>query len=183
MMPPFAELPAPLPGVRLLEPRLFRDERGTFVKIYHEEAFSSMGVHFAWREEYYSISQRGVLRGMHFQVPPAEHSKLIYCSRGRVLDVLLDLRLDSATFARSAGLELSAANRRVLFIPSGLAHGFLSLEDDSTLVYKTSTVHSPEHDAGIRWDSFGFNWDVTAPVLSTRDVAFPSMSDFKSPFA
>jgi dTDP-4-dehydrorhamnose 3,5-epimerase/CDP-3, 6-dideoxy-D-glycero-D-glycero-4-hexulose-5-epimerase len=64
-----------------------------------------------------------------------------------------------------------------------LAHGFLSLEDDSTLVYKTSTVHSPEHDAGIRWDSFGFNWDVTAPVLSTRDVAFPSMSDFKSPFA
>jgi dTDP-4-dehydrorhamnose 3,5-epimerase len=181
--PPFTELPEPLPGVRRLEPRLFRDDRGAFVKTYHQEDFAALGLDLSMREEYYSVSHRGVLRGMHFQVPPENHAKLVYCVSGRVLDVVLDLRRSSPTFGRSAGLELSAQNRHLLQIPTGVAHGFLALEADSILVYKTTTVHSPAHDAGIRWDSFGFAWGMTAPIISPRDAGFPALHEFVSPFA
>ena len=95
---------------------------------------------------------------MHFQLPPHDHDKLVYCIRGRVMDVLLDLRKSSPTYGRSFGNEISANNHLMLYIPKGVAHGFLSLEDDSVLVYKTTTIHFPSHDAGVRWDSFGYTW-------------------------
>lgn len=179
----FRSMPTPLPGVHLLEPRLFSDERGSFTKTYHEPAWREAGIDFEMKEEYHSVSHRGVLRGMHFQTPPQDHAKVVYCPHGRVQDVLLDLRRNSPTFGRAAARELSAENRLILFIPAGVAHGFLSLEERSILVYKTGTVHSPEHDAGIRWDSFGFDWGHTAPVVSARDAAFPSFANFSSPFA
>jgi dTDP-4-dehydrorhamnose 3,5-epimerase len=182
MSRPFNLLPVALPGVRLLEPRLFSDRRGLFVKTYHEPAWREAGLPFAMREEYYSVSHRGVLRGMHFQTPPEDHTKVVYCPCGRVLDVLLDLRRSSPTFGQTASRELSAENRLILVIPTGIAHGFLTLEAGSVLVYKTGTVHSPAHDAGIRWDSFGFDWGCDAPVLSERDAAFPALADFASPF-
>jgi len=94
----------------------------------------------------------------------------------------LDLRSNSPTCGQVAGRELSSANREMFFIPVGFAHGFLSLEDDSLVVYKTDAVHSPEHDLGIAWNSFGFNWPVTNPILSERDRKFPAWPDFKSPF-
>ncbi len=178
----FHELPAPLPGARLLQPRLFRDDRGDFVKTYHEGAFAELGLALFIREEYYSVSRRDVIRGMHFQAPPADHAKLIYCLSGRVRDVILDLRRHAPTYGQAAACELSADNRCVLVLPPGLAHGFLALTDDSVLVYKTSPAHSPAHDAGIRWDSFGFNWEVSVPIVSARDAAFPSLADFRSPF-
>jgi dTDP-4-dehydrorhamnose 3,5-epimerase len=179
---PFHSLPVALPGVRLLQPRLFGDRRGTFIKTYHEEAWHEAGISFTIKEEYYSISRQGVLRGMHFQSPPEDHTKIVYCPSGRVLDVLLDLRRSSPTFGQAAVMELSAENRLILIIPNGIAHGFLSREESSIMVYKTSTVHSPAHDAGIRWDSFGFDWGCDAPVLSERDAAFPALADFASPF-
>ena len=119
---------------------------------------------------------------MHFQLPPAAHAKLVYCITGRVLDVVLDLRKDSPTFGRSYGRELSAVNREMFFIPAGFAHGFLALEDNTTMVYQTSTVHSPTHDAGVRWDSFNFDWPVKNPTLSDRDQKFPTLPEFNSPF-
>ena len=134
------------------------------------------------REEFFSTSAKDVLRGMHFQIPPHAHQKLIYCVNGKVLDVLLDLRQCSPTYGRSISLELSAANRHVLYIPVGFAHGFLSMEDQSCLVYKTDAVHAPLHDAGIRWDSFGFAWPSDAPLISGRDLAHPAFSEFHSPF-
>ena len=178
----FRALPAFLPGVHLLEPRQFTDARGSFVKTYHDATWAGASLYFTPREEYYSISHRGVLRGMHFQIPPHDHVKVVYCPSGRVMDVLLDLRRNSPTFGQCMAQELSAENRLILFIPAGLAHGFLSLEDRTVMVYKATIVHSPAHDAGVRWNSFGFKWEHAAPVVSDRDAAFPALADFASPF-
>jgi dTDP-4-dehydrorhamnose 3,5-epimerase len=171
-----------LPGLKLIRPRIFQDARGIFIKTFHREIFREHGMDFAPHEEFFSTSAKHVLRGMHFQLPPAAHAKLIYCIAGRVLDVILDLRKNSPTFGRSCARELSAANHEMFFIPVGLAHGFLALDDGATMVYQTSTVHSPAHDAGIRWDSFGFKWPVDHPSLSERDQKFPAWRDFQSPF-
>jgi dTDP-4-dehydrorhamnose 3,5-epimerase/CDP-3, 6-dideoxy-D-glycero-D-glycero-4-hexulose-5-epimerase len=174
-------LPTELDGVFVLKPNVFEDARGSFVKTYHEELFASCGIKFSPKEEFFSTSRKNVLRGMHFQQPPAAHDKLVYCPAGRVLDVVLDLRA-KAKGARCISRELSAQNREMLFIPVGCAHGFLALEDDSMMVYQTSTVHSPSHDAGVLWNSFGFGWPLKNPILSERDQKFPALRDFKSPF-
>lgn len=174
----------PLPGVKILRPFVFEDERGCFVKPFHEGQLAGHGISMTVREEFFSTSGAGVLRGMHFQVPPQAHQKLVYCITGRVLDVVLDLRRSSSTFGQAAGFELSAANRHVVHIPVGFAHGFLSVEDGSCLVYKTDAVHALDCDAGIRWDSFGYDWplDGKAPAVSARDIAHPAFAEFVSPF-
>jgi len=169
-------------GLMVLQPRLFADHRGIFVKTFHENLFRELGIAFTPREEYYSTSSKDVVRGMHFQLPPAAHAKLVYCVQGRVLDVVLDMRRNSATYGKVFQRELNAVSRESLFVPMGFAHGFLSLADDSLMVYKTDTVHSPAHDVGIAWNSFGFDWPVVQPILSERDSKFPSWSAFESPF-
>ena len=174
-------LPTELDGVFVLKPNVFEDARGCFVKTYHEGLFESCGIRFVPKEEFFSVSRKNVLRGMHFQQPPAAHGKLVYCPVGRVLDVVLDLR-STAKGARCISRELSSENREMLFIPIGCAHGFLALEDNSMMVYQTSTVHSPPHDAGVLWNSFGFDWPVKNPILSERDQKFPALRDFQSPF-
>jgi dTDP-4-dehydrorhamnose 3,5-epimerase len=171
-----------LPGLQIIRPRIFRDTRGSFVKTFHAGQFRELSLDFEPREEFFSTSAKNVLRGMHFQLPPAAHAKLVYCIVGSVLDVVLDLRKNSPTFGRSCARELSAANREMSFIPVGFAHGFLALEDNATMVYQTSTVHSPAHDTGVRWDSFGFDWPVKNPVLSERDKKFSTLREFVSPF-
>lgn len=178
----FQLIPTSLPGLQVIQPRIFSDRRGDFVKTFHAGLFHDLGLDFEPREEFFSTSARGVVRGMHFQRPPAAHAKMVYCIVGRVLDVVLDLRKSSPTFGRSCARELSAANREMLFIPVGFAHGFLALEDGATMVYQTSTVHSPAQDAGIVWNSFGFDWPVKSPQLSERDQQFPALTDFDSPF-
>lgn len=171
-----------LPGLKLIQPRIFEDVRGSFVKTFHHGLFESLGMDSTFRESFLSVSRKNVVRGMHFQVPPAAHSKLIYCTAGRVLDVVVDLRRDSPTFLRCASHEISASNRKMFFIPIGFAHGFLSLEDDTVMVYQTSTVHHPDLDSGILWNSFGFDWGVLDPIISDRDRAFPPLQHFDSPF-
>jgi dTDP-4-dehydrorhamnose 3,5-epimerase len=171
-----------LPGLQIIRPKIFQDARGSFVKTFHRDAFRELGLDFAPREEFFSTSAKNVLRGMHFQLPPAAHAKLVYCIVGRVLDVVLDLRKNSSTFGRSCAHELNATSREMFFIPVGFAHGFLALEDGATMVYQTSTVHSPAHDAGIVWNSFGFDWPVKNPILSERDKKFSALRDFQSPF-
>lgn len=175
-------IPTELPGLCLIRPRLFQDARGSFVKTYHQDAFREAGLDFAPREEFFSTSAKNVLRGMHFQLPPAAHAKLVYCLAGGVLDVVLDLRKNSPTFGCFQVRELNAANREMFFIPVGFAHGFLALTENATMVYQTDTVHSPAHDAGVRWDSFGFDWPVKNPVLSERDKNFCALAEFPSPF-
>ena len=170
-----------LPGCCLLQPQRFEDARGVFVKTYHEDLCQSLGVSLDIREEFYSVSRRDVLRGMHFQLPPHAHDKLVYCTRGAVKDVLLDLR-QGPGYGRVTSAELSGDNAQLIFIPKGIAHGFVALSDEALMLYKTSTVHAPQADCGIRWDSFGFDWGVTVPILSARDQQHGTLADFVSPF-
>ena len=174
--------PISIPGAFLIRPKAFDDERGSFVKVLHLPTFESHGIDFRTAESFYSTSKRGAIRGMHFQVPPAAHQKLVYCTAGRVLDVLVDLRKGSPATGHSYTAELSADNRQMLYVPMGVAHGFLTLEDDSTLVYSVTTAHAPAYDRGIRWDSFGFDWPVANPLISERDRSFPALGAFESPF-
>lgn len=170
-----------LPGCFLLQPKKFEDQRGCFVKTYHEGLCAALGVNLEIREEFYSISHRNVVRGMHFQLPPHAHEKLVYCTRGAVRDVLLDLR-QGDSYGRVASAELSGENGHIIFIPKGIAHGFVALMDESLMLYKTSTVHAPESDCGIRWDSFEFNWGLDQPIISARDQQHVAFGDFVSPF-
>jgi dTDP-4-dehydrorhamnose 3,5-epimerase len=178
----FLDMPTGLDGLRLLRPRVFSDLRGIFVKTFHADLFQSLGIPFAPCEEFYSISAKGVVRGMHFQLPPKAHSKLVYCVAGRVLDVVIDLRANSPSFQQVFSRELTAASPELLFIPMGFAHGFLALEDRSIMVYQTDQVHIPELDTGIAWNSFGFSWPVRDPVVSDRDQRFPTLKGFSTPF-
>ena len=174
--------PTILEGCVEVRLRPHRDTRGLFLKTYHEATFRDLGLGTVWREEFISISSKGVIRGMHFQVPPHQHAKFVVCLAGRVLDVALDLRAGSPTYGHCAGLELSMEQANGLYIPEGFAHGFLALENDSTLHYKVSSMHAPEHDQGLRWDGFGFNWPVADPILSPRDAAFGTLANFQTPF-
>lgn len=177
-MTPTEEL---LPGTWLYRLPRFEDLRGSFVKTYLRSALASHGVQFDLAEEFYSSSRKDVIRGMHFQLPPHDHVKLVYCPVGAVLDVLLDLRAGPG-YGEVASVELSEQNPGLVLIPRGVAHGFRSLSDDSLMVYKTSTEHAPSHDSGVRWDSFGFDWQCASPVLSDRDLRHAIFSKLSSPF-
>jgi dTDP-4-dehydrorhamnose 3,5-epimerase/CDP-3, 6-dideoxy-D-glycero-D-glycero-4-hexulose-5-epimerase len=170
-----------LPGARLVSLRRLGDLRGTFVKTYARSVFDANGEPFDLREEFYSFSHKDVIRGMHFQLPPHDHVKLVYCPVGAVLDVLGDRRRGAGQ-GQIASLVLSEDEPSMLVIPKGVAHGFKALRDNSLMIYKTSTEHAPSQDAGIHWDSFGFDWGVTAPVVSARDASHPALADFASPF-
>ncbi|MDN0084264.1 dTDP-4-dehydrorhamnose 3,5-epimerase [Crenobacter sp. SG2305] len=170
-----------LPGCFLLQPKMFADQRGCFIKTYHDQALRTLGISMEIREEFFSISHKNVLRGMHFQTPPHDHDKLVYCTQGAALDVLLDLR-KGENFGKSTSAELSANNRHIVFIPKGIAHGFLSLSDDTLMMYKTSTIHMPESDCGILWNSFGFDWGIDNPVISERDKQHRKLNDYITPF-
>jgi dTDP-4-dehydrorhamnose 3,5-epimerase len=174
--------PTELDGVVQLQPAVFNDDRGSFVKTFQRDQFRELGLEFEPREQYFSMSHRDVIRGMHFQVPPADHAKLVFCLQGAVLDVVLDLRKASRTFQKFTFRELSELNRTGLFIPRGCAHGFISLTEPSLVMYQTGSVYDPARDRGVRWDSFGFPWPITTPILSARDRAFPRLAEFVSPF-
>ena len=166
----------------VLETSVFTDERGIFIKTFHNEFFRNEGLQTNFREEYYSISNKNVLRGMHFQTPPHDHEKLIYCVAGRVLDVIVDLRKKSSTFGQFFSIELKGADGKIIYIPKGFAHGFCALEDNSFMMYKVSTEYSQKHDKGIKWDSIGFQWPIQNPILSGRDQSFPALDCLDSPF-
>lgn len=172
----------PLQGCFQVRPFFSHDERGTFVKTFHAERFAERGLPTEWREEYYSYSRKGVIRGMHFQTPPHDHEKLVYCMQGKVLDVVVDLRKTSPTFGQHIAVELDSAQGHGLMIPKGMAHGFLALTEDVLMAYKVTTVYAPENDAGIRWDSIGIDWNVDQPIVSARDRSHPDFKLFETPF-
>jgi len=165
-----------------LQPKVFEDLRGRFIKVFHAQEFAEHGLETNFAEEYYSVSNKNVIRGMHFQLPPFDHVKLVYCIQGAVMDVVVDLRMGSPTYGQSLALELSASKANSIYIPKGMAHGFCSLCDNSIMVYKVSTVYSPAEDAGILWNSVDVVWPTTQAVLSARDQNFESLDKFVSPF-
>jgi dTDP-4-dehydrorhamnose 3,5-epimerase len=158
------------------------DERGDFVKILHADKFGEHGLKSEFTESYYSTSRAGVVRGMHFQIPPHDHEKLVYCVEGNVLDVILDLRTDSRTFKEFCTIELAKSAHNAVYIPRGVAHGFCVQEGSATLVYMTTTVYDQGSDTGVLWNSFGFDWPVENPSLSDRDQGFAALAAFDSPF-
>ncbi|WP_197904731.1 dTDP-4-dehydrorhamnose 3,5-epimerase [Desulfosarcina alkanivorans] len=172
-----------IPGVVFIENRILEDRRGAFVKIFHQEAFHGAGIEDQFQESYYSISRKGVIRGMHFQAPPADHAKLVYVISGAIVDVVLDIRRGTPTYGRFVAFDINEDNRCAVYVPRGCAHGFCALSDHAVVTYLQTTMHAPEHDSGIHFDSFGMDWPEKDPTLSDRDSQFPMFKDFISPFA
>lgn len=180
---PFTLEPTAIPGLHGVRPRVAVDPRGTFVKVYHRNAFESLGFDFSIAEEYYSASVKGVVRGLHFQLPPHAHDKVVFCLGGTVTDVVVDLRVGSPTYGVAESLHLDGEHGAGVFIPLGCAHGFEVTSDHATLLYMVTTVYEPSADAGIRWDSIPYEWKTGSPIVSPRDGAFPALAEFTSPFA
>lgn len=165
-----------------IKPSILKDNRGVFVKTFNQTVFFENGLIGKFSEEYYSISSKGVLRGLHFQIPPYDYTKLVYCVYGKVLDVLVDLRVGSPTYGKFELFNLSAEKGSVIYIPSGLAHGFYVLSQQAIIIYNVTAVYSPAHDTGIHWNSVGIPWPDKTPLVSKRDEKLVPLADFKSPF-
>ena len=173
-----------LSGSFVIEPELRRDERGFFARAWGRDEFerrgldarvAQCGISYNWR--------KGTLRGMHYQREPHAQAKLVRCTRGSVYDVIVDLRPESPTFARWIGAELTADNRRALYVPAGFAHGYQALEDDSEIFYQMSESYHPEAEAGVRWDdpAFRISWPLEVSVISPRDRDYPDFRPSESP--
>jgi dTDP-4-dehydrorhamnose 3,5-epimerase len=158
------------------------DRRGQFVKWFSKEAFAEAGLCIEWAEVFSSESHRGVIRGLHYQRPPADHVKLVYCLAGRAVDVVLDLRRGSPSFGQHITVNLSSENPVAVYVPSGCAHGFYAETDNTLMLYQASFGHAPALDSGIRWDSAGINWPTLTPIVSDRDAELPALSDLDTPF-
>lgn len=166
-------------GLFLIKSNIFKDDRGEFLKVFNKEIFLENNINFEIQESYYSISNKDVIRGMHFQTKEFAHDKLVYVANGKVLDVVLDLRKSSKTFKSYETVELSAEEGALLFIPKGCAHGFKSLEDNTMMIYNVSTVYSSTHDCGVRYDSFGMDWGIENPIISDRDKKFKGIEEIE----
>ena len=168
--------------LRVIDLPAFVDVRGSFVKTFNDTLFQSLGIHFNLKESYFSVSAKDVIRGMHFQLPPHQHAKIVFCPVGAILDVALDLRKHSPTYGQCFSQILSAENHKAFYIPEGFAHGFKALTNDALTYYLVSSEYDKESDAGIAFNSFGFEWDCASPIMSDRDKNFIALQDFKSPF-
>lgn len=170
-----------LPNCYYIPLSQFKDDRGCLVKIPLEIDLPDLSTKFESRDEFFSVSKRNVIRGMHFQLPPYDHEKFVFCSRGAVQDVLLDLRVGS-DYGRTVSLILEACTPAAIYIPRGVAHGFKSLIDDTVMYYKTSSTYQRDFDSGILFDSFGFDWALSSPIISDRDAKHQRFANFESPF-
>lgn len=171
-----------LSGLVLIEQKTFEDARGYFKETYQYDAFAAQGIEDNFVQDNLSVSARDVLRGMHFQIPPKAQAKLVCVLKGTVLDVAVDLRKESPTYLKWAAIELAAGRHQALYIPVGFAHGFLALENDSYVYYKTSAPYSPEHEQGIRWNDpdIGIVWPIASPQVSTKDAALPFFEEYSN---
>ncbi|MCC7300924.1 MAG: dTDP-4-dehydrorhamnose 3,5-epimerase [Verrucomicrobia bacterium] len=167
-----------IPEVKLICPRVFPDERGFFMQIYHEKQYRKAGLDVRFLQENWSRSTKGVLRGLHYQLKNPQ-DKLVSVIRGEVFDVAVDIRRDSPTFGKWVGEVLSDENHHQLFIPKGFAHGFFVLSDEADLLYKCSDFYTPGDEYGIRWNdpSIGIDWPSNVPLLSGKDKLWSVLSD------
>lgn len=165
-----------LPGAYIIEPELIEDERGFFARTWGQEDFAARGLNPQIVQCNSSLNKRtGTLRGMHYQVSPHEEAKLVRCTAGAIYDVIVDLRPDSPTRGQWLGVELTARNRLMMYVPEGFAHGFQTLEDNSEVFYQVSAYFHPESARGVRWDdpAFGIEWPLAISVISERDRSHP----------
>jgi dTDP-4-dehydrorhamnose 3,5-epimerase len=169
-----------LPGVLIIEPRVFGDSRGFFMETWNAGAFAAAGLDLAFVQDNHSRSQKGVLRGLHFQ-NPGPQGKLVLVTSGAVFDVAVDLRAASPTFGQWVGVELSAANKQMFWVPEGFAHGFLTLEDNTDFLYKCTAPYAPSSEYTLAWDdaAVGIEWpDIgMAPLVSEKDARGLALAD------
>ena len=170
-------------GVVVIEPDLFRDERGWFMESYSLGKMREIGIETVFVQDNHSFSaKKGVIRGLHFQDAPMEQTKLVRCSRGSILDFAVDVRIDSPRYAKWFSIQLSSANMTQLFIPHGYAHGFVTLEDETEVQYKVDRPYSKDHERIIRYDDpeIGIEWGIKEPVVSERDSQAPFLKGVES---
>jgi dTDP-4-dehydrorhamnose 3,5-epimerase len=171
-------------GLILVKPRIFNDDRGYFYESYNSELFKKAGIPHEFVQDNQSLSAKNVLRGLHFQKPPYSQGKLVRVLSGAVLDVAVDIRKSSPTFGQHIVVELSAANKLMLWIPPGFAHGFLSLEDQTIFLYKCTAPYHKESESGIIWNDpeLGIDWNMTDPLVSGKDLELPVFSKMDTGF-
>lgn len=169
-------------GIYLIKSNIFNDNRWSFIKIFNKDFFIQNNLEYEFNESYYSLSNKNVIRWMHFQIPEKDHTKLVYVSSWNIIDVLLDIRKKSPTYWKSISLKLSRNDWNILYIPKWIAHWFLSQNDNTQVNYLQTTCYSKEHDSWIKYNSFWFDWWINNPIISNRDNLFKKLSDFISPF-
>jgi len=174
-------LPVPLKDAFIIKASEFRDERGSFYKMYNEDALIANGVKPYFSEEYISVSKKNVLRGLHYQEGEHAQAKLIMCTRGEVYDVIVDLRIPSPTYAKWFGTKLTEMERNALYAPRGFAHGFIALTDYAEVHYMADNRYAPETECGLIWNDAKLNiqWPCNEPILSQKDRKWPSFRDCK----
>ncbi|MCX6182480.1 MAG: dTDP-4-dehydrorhamnose 3,5-epimerase [Bacteroidetes bacterium] len=173
-------VPTEIPEVLIVEPKVFADERGFFYETYNENTFKSHNINAKFVQDNLSKSSKNILRGLHFQKPPFTQGKLVKVIQGSVLDVCVDLRLASPTYGKHIKVLLSENNNRMLWVPEGFAHGFLTLEDETIFYYKCTNFYHAESDSSILWNDPALNidWGITNPILSDKDRNAKKLSEF-----
>jgi len=174
----------PIEGLLIIEPQIFKDSRGYFFESFSAEKMKSMGINAPFVQDNQSLSQKGAVRGMHFQVPPFEQGKLVRVVQGAVMDVVVDIRKASPTYGQSFSIELSAENQLMFWIPPGFAHGFETLEDQTLFLYKCTNGYSKVSEGGLLWNdpALGIKWQTKEPIVSDKDQILPLLKDLNSPF-
>ncbi|MBO7276880.1 MAG: dTDP-4-dehydrorhamnose 3,5-epimerase [Bacteroidales bacterium] len=173
-----------LPGLLIIEPDVFRDERGYFCETYNQQKLSQLGFNQTFVQDNESMSSKGVLRGIHFQKPPFAQAKLVRVVRGSIIDFAVDLRKGSPTYGKYKAVELDSETKRMLYLPEGFGHAFVSLEDNTIFSYKCSNFYNKESESGILWsdEDLNIDWKIDNPILSDKDKILGKLKDFDSPF-
>jgi len=174
----------PIEGLLLIKPKVLGDDRGYFFESWSKLAFDKVGLDLNFVQDNQSLSQKGVLRGLHFQNPPYAQGKLVRVIKGRVLDVVVDIRKESQTYGQYFSVELSEENKTILWIPPGFAHGFITLEDDTIFTYKCTGIYNAASEGSLLWNDADLNidWGVAHPLISNKDRGAGNFKDFKSQF-
>ncbi len=174
----------PIPDLLIIQPKIFEDDRGYFYESYSKIAFENYGIFADFVQDNQSLSGKGVLRGLHFQNPPFAQGKLVRAIKGAILDVAVDLRKTSETYGKYFDIELNEKNKKMLWIPPGFAHGFLTLSNETIFSYKCSNVYNKDSEKSIIWNdpTIGINWGLTDPILSEKDKKSNTFKDFQSMF-
>lgn len=171
-------------GLVLVRPDVFKDERGFFMEDYKQSDFHTNGINYDFVQGNHSKSQKNVLRGLHYQLKPAEQGKLVRVIKGEIFDVSVDIRRDSPTYKKWVSVNLSEENKLMLFVPPGFAHGFVTLEDNTEVIYRVTKEYSKAHERGIIWNdpTLNIKWPIENPILSQKDSMWPELNSAESNF-
>jgi dTDP-4-dehydrorhamnose 3,5-epimerase len=181
---PFTFTKLAIPEVILIEPQVFGDDRGFFIETFKDSDFKRHGIDCVFKQDNHSLSKKGVLRGLHYQMDPMAQGKLVRVATGKAFDVAVDIRRGSPTYGQWVGEMLSSENHRILWVPPGFAHGVCVLEDDTHLLYRATEEYNPATDRNIRWDDpdLGIKWPINHPDLSEKDAKAPSFKEAENNF-